>query len=144
MDSDTVLKWKIHHGHNIKRLREMLGMKQEAIALELGITQQAISGLEQKELIDDETLDRIARIMNIPADAIKNMTDEATINYINTFNDTVTNNNGFPFSYNYNCDFDPIEKIVNLYEEKVKLYERIIELEKEKNSLLEKLLGADK
>jgi DNA-binding XRE family transcriptional regulator len=27
---------KIHHGRNVKRFRDMLGMKQEALAIELG------------------------------------------------------------------------------------------------------------
>ena len=35
-----------HHGRNVKRIREMLGIKQEALAIDLGISQQAISALE--------------------------------------------------------------------------------------------------
>lgn len=129
---------KTHHGRNIKRLREMLGIKQEAIAIELDITQQSVSELEQKEFIDDSTLKKVAKTLNVPIDAIKNMNDEATFNYINTFNDTVTNNNGAPFSYNYNCNFNALDKIVELYNEKEALYERML---KEKDELLEKLLN---
>lgn len=137
MDIEPLNKKKIHHGHNIKRLREMLGVKQEAIAVELNITQQAVSGLEQKEEIDNSTLEKIAQIMKIPVEAIKNMTDDTTYNYINTFNDEVTNHNGF---YNFNCSFNPIDKIVELYNDKIELYERMLKSEKEKAELFEKLL----
>lgn len=137
MDIESQINKKIHHGHNIKRLREMLGVKQEAIAMELNITQQAVSGLEQKEVIDNPILEKVAQIMNIPVEAIKNMTDDTTYNYINTFNDEVTNHNGF---YNFNCSFNPIDKIVELYNDKIELYERMLRSEKEKAELFEKLL----
>lgn len=126
---------KTHHGRNIKRLREMLGIKQEAIAIELDITQQSVSELEQKEFIDDSTLKKVAKTLNVPIDAIKNMNDEATFNYINTFNDKVESS----FLNNpINCTFNPIDKIVELYNEKEALYERML---KEKDELLEKLLN---
>ena len=43
---------KVHHVRNIKRIREMLGVKQEYIANELSMTQQTVSKLEQKEEIE--------------------------------------------------------------------------------------------
>lgn len=126
---------KTHHGRNIKRLREMLGIKQEAIAIDLDITQQSVSELEQKEFIDNSTLKKVAKTLNVPIDAIKNMNDEATFNYINTFNDKVESS----FLNNpINCTFNPIDKIVELYNEKEALYERML---KEKDELLEKLLN---
>ncbi len=68
----TTTSPKVHHGRNIKRLREMLGVKQEHIANELNMTQQAISKLEQKEQIEEEILERVSKVLNIPLDAIKN------------------------------------------------------------------------
>lgn len=126
---------KTHHGRNIKRLREMLGIKQEAIAIDLDITQQSVSELEQKEFIDDSTLKKVAKTLNVPIDAIKNMNDEATFNYINTFNDKVESSF---LNNSINCTFNPIDKIVELYNEKEALYERML---KEKDELLEKLLN---
>ena len=38
MNIDTAPK-KVHHGRNIKRLCEMLGIKQDSLAIELNITQ---------------------------------------------------------------------------------------------------------
>src|SRR5438552_3770813 len=83
---------KIHEGRNVKRIREMLQIKQEVLADELGMTQQNVSLLEQKETIDPPLLEKIAKAMNVPAEAIKNLNEESTITYINTFNDDSTNN----------------------------------------------------
>lgn len=135
MDVNTKLNQKTHHGHNIKRLREMLGIKQDTLAVELDISQQYVSELEQKEVIEDKLLVRIAKVMDIPVDAIKNMNEEATFNYINTFYDSSVNH-GVSTQYNFN----PIDKIVDLYNEKIKLYERMLDMEKEKVLLLQRLL----
>lgn len=36
----------MHEGRNVKRIREILGVKQDTLANELGISQQSISQLE--------------------------------------------------------------------------------------------------
>lgn len=59
MNIDTAPK-KVHHGRNIKRLCEMLGIKQDSLAIELNITQAAVSKLENKEEIEEDTLEKIA------------------------------------------------------------------------------------
>ena len=123
---------KVHHGRNIKRLREMLGVKQELIANELNMTQQAISKLEQKEQIEDEILERVSKVLSIPLDAIKNLNEDATTSYINTF----YNNQGNGFIAN-NYTFNPIDKIVDLYE-------RLLTAEKDKVAMMEKLLEGKK
>jgi len=46
---ETISSETRHHGKNVKRLREILGIKQETIALGLNISQQAMSKLEQKD-----------------------------------------------------------------------------------------------
>jgi len=65
MNNETFYSPSVHHGRNIKRLREILGVKQEAIAAEFNIRQQAVSDWESKALIGDEILERIAN--NEPA-----------------------------------------------------------------------------
>ncbi len=135
--TDTAPK-KVHQGRNIKRLREMLGIKQEALALDLGVSQTTISDYEQKEELDEKLLEKVSQVLKVPVEAIKNMTDEATVNYINTFNDSAINNGHFN---PYNCTFNPIDKIVQLYNEKQELYERML---REKNELVEKLLDKSK
>ncbi len=55
---------KIHQGRNVKRFREMLGIKQEALASELGDdwNQKKISLLEQKETIETDLLSRLLKL----------------------------------------------------------------------------------
>nr|MCU0403982.1 helix-turn-helix domain-containing protein [Chitinophagaceae bacterium] len=76
--NDTNLQHKAHHGRNIKRIREILGIKQEALALTLGSdwTQRRISLLEQKEEVEDNVLEEIAAALKISPDAIKGFNED--------------------------------------------------------------------
>ena len=122
--------YRNHLSRKISRIREFRGMKQEALATELGISQQAISKLEQSAETEDSTLEKVAKVLGVPADAIKNYSDEATISFIaNTYNDNAT-------SYGHYYNFSPIEKIVSLYDEKVALLERLLASEKDKVEIL--------
>ena len=130
----------IHEGRNIKRFREMLGIKQDALADALGDdwNQKKISLLEQKEIVEPSLLDQVAAILKVPAEAIKNFDEEKAVTVISsTFNDcaAVINNNPV---------FNPIDKWVEAIEENKKLYERLLQSEKEKVALLEKMLGERK
>lgn len=123
-----------HIGRKISKIRELRGMKQETLALELGISQQAVSKIEQSVDVDGEALEKIAKILGVPADAIKNFNDDAVLNIIsNTFTsqDSSTLN-----AINLQPSFNPIDKIVELYNEKVALLERLLQAEKDKNELL--------
>ena len=120
----------IHQGRNVKRFREMLGMKQEGLALELGEdwNQRKVSLLEQKEVIEPELLDQVAKVLRVPADAIRNFDEEAAINVIgNNYHDNSTSN------VNYHCTFNPIDKVMELFE-------RLLASEKEKTTLLKEIL----
>ncbi len=130
---------QIHEGRNVKRFREMLGIKQEALAYELGDdwNQQKISLLEQKETIDPALLQQISAALKIPAEAIQNFDEEQAINIIsNTFHDTQGLINYSP-TFNNN----PIDKLVQLHEEKIALYERMLKEKDEMMARLEKLIG---
>ncbi len=119
----------IHHGKNVKKVREIIGMKQETLATKLEMTQQAISQLEQKEIIDQAFLKDIAKAMNVSTDIIERMTEDAANNFINTFNDTS--------AFNYQCTFNPLEKYVEAIEENKRLYEELLKAEKEKFTILQ-------
>lgn len=126
MNTDTMPMPKVYQGRNIKRFREILGVKQGALAKELNITQQSISKLEQKEEIDDETLDIVAAFLKIPVEAIKNLGEEPSLNIIvNTFNGETGAIVGSGTHHYYECSFNPIDKIVELYE-------RLLAAEREK------------
>jgi len=119
-----------HIGRNISRIRELRGMKQEALAIAIGMSQQTISNIEGSETIDDEKLNVIAEALGVSADAIKNFSDEAVLNVIGN---TYTNNDIVNAGLNYNCTFNPLDKIVELYE-------RLVQAEKDKVEYLERLM----
>jgi transcriptional regulator with XRE-family HTH domain len=131
----------IHHGRNVKRFREMLGLKQDALAYMLGDdwNQQKISLLEQKEIIDDPLLEQVAVQLKVPAEAIKNFDEEAAV--YNIQNNYEGSNAGATVNQNNNCTFNPLEKYIQAVEENKKLYERLLQAEKEKNELLQSLLN---
>ena len=133
----------IHQGKNVKRFREMMGIKQEALAYMLGDdwNQQKISLLEQKEEIDDRLLDEIAGQLKVPAEAMRNFDEEtAVFNIQNNYEGSNTGANGV-YTNNNNCTFNPLEKYVQSIEENKKLYERLLQSEKEKNELLQQILN---
>ena len=131
---------KIHQGRNVKRFREMRGMKQEALAMELGEdwSQRRVSLLEAKGEIEPEILKQVANALKMPVEAFTDLDDEETFNIIsNTFhNNSHDNSSIISSALNYNPTFNPIDKVVQLYEEKIELYERML---KDKTEMIEKL-----
>jgi len=126
-----------HIGRKISRIRELRDMKQEALALALGTNQQAVSAMENSETIDDAKLAEIAKALGVTAEGIKNFSEEAVLNIINnTFN---SNDNSTLNAINVQPTFNPLDKVVELYSEKEKLYERLIQAEKDKVEYLEKI-----
>lgn len=128
-----------HIGRKISRIRELRGMKQEALAAELGISQQAVSKMEQSERVEEEILEKVAMILAVSPEAIKKFNEEAVFNIIsNTFHNTSSDSSTLiASSLNYQPTFNTIDKIVELYNEKIELYN-------EKVALLERLLQSEK
>jgi transcriptional regulator with XRE-family HTH domain len=126
-----------HIGRKISRIRELRNMKQEALAQALGTNQQAISAMENSETIEDEKLKEVAKALGVTVEAIKNFSEEGVINYFNSIYDSDFSHSCVAFAPN--CTFNPLDKLVESYEENKKLYERLLEAEKEKNAYLEKL-----
>ena len=60
-----------HVGRNLQRIRVYLGMKQEALAADLGVNQQIISKIEKQEEIEEGFLKRIAEVLGISEEVIK-------------------------------------------------------------------------
>lgn len=131
---------KIHQGRNIKRFREMLGIKQEALAFELGEdwNQKKISLLEQKESVEKDILEQVAKILKVPTEAIENFDEEQAVNIIS--NTASFDNCQQPAFFNNQPSFNPIDKVVELYDEKIALYERILKEKDEMMARLERLI----
>ena len=120
-----------HIGRKIARIRELRGMKQETLAQELGISQQSISHIEQSETLDDEKLEEVAKVLGVSKEVIENFNEDAVFNNIqNNYDSSVVNAGP---AVNYNCTFNPLDKVVELYE-------RLVQAEKDKVTYLEELL----
>ncbi|WP_295201649.1 helix-turn-helix transcriptional regulator [uncultured Chryseobacterium sp.] len=130
------MEQNIHQGRNVKRFREMLGIKQEALALDLGDewNQKKVSVLEQKDVIEDHLLKKISGVLNIPVEAFKNFDEEHAVNLIScTFSDNAIFNNRVDVQ-----NINSIDKFIQLHEEKIALYERML---KEKDDMMDRLEG---
>ena len=68
-----------HVGRNLQRIRVYLGMKQEALASDLGVSQQEISKIEKQDEIEDGLLTKIAEVLGISTDVIKDFDVEKAI-----------------------------------------------------------------
>lgn len=88
--------------------------------------------MEQKEVIEDDVLEKIAIALNIPIDTIRNYSDDATLNIIvNSLHDNSS------IIQNYYPTFNTVDKLVELYE-------KLLETEKQKVTLLEEVLKSKK
>lgn len=132
------MEQKIHQGRNVKRFREMLGVKQEALAYNLGTdwNQKKISMLEQKDVIEEHLLQQISSCLKIPIEAFQNFDEEQAINIIsNTFDNGSFLNTGHTGTFHIN----PIEKLLLLHDEKIALYERMLKEKDQMMAVLTKL-----
>ena len=120
-----------HIGRKISRIRELRDMKQETLAQALGTNQQAISAIENSETIDEAKLIEIAKALGVTPEAIKSFSEENVFNYFNTFTDS--HGNFGNFASGAICNFNPLDKVVELYE-------RLVQVEKDKVEYLEKLM----
>src|SRR6202012_4779181 len=114
----SIMSETLHIGRKISRIRELRGMKQEALAAELGISQQAVSKIEQSAEVEEEALEKIAKVLGVSVEGLKHFTEDSVFNNINNFHDNSIQNN-----------FNPIEKVIELYE-------RLLASEREKIELL--------
>lgn len=149
---------RVHQGKNVKRFREMLGFKQEGLALEMGEdwNQKRISLVEAKEVVEQQVLILVAAALKIPVEVLENFTEEAAINYFNTF---INNGNGNSSvngehssgTVNHQANagrfnlvdqlIESMENLKMLYNKNTDLYERLLTLEREKNQVFSAKLG---
>ena len=120
-----------HVGRNLQRIRVYLGMKQEALAADLGVNQQIISKIEKQEEIEEGFLKRIAEVLGISEEVIKDFDVEKTIFNINHHNYKDANISEGATTYAIVQQINPLEKIVELYE-------RLLKSEQDKIEILKK------
>ena len=108
-----------HVGRNLQRIRVYLGMKQEALAADLGVNQQVISKIEKQEEIEEDFLKRIAEVLGI-----------FNINHHNYKDANISEG---ATTYAIVQQINPLEKIVELYE-------RLLKSEQDKIEILKKYM----
>lgn len=144
MEQTTDKPQRVHQGRNVKRIREFFGVKQENFAKLLGPdwTQKRVSGLEDKETIEPELIGQVAKALNVSVEAITTMTDEKATQFFNTNNFYDHSQGGNFGNHNNNTlNFNPLDKVMELIAENKALYEQLLKVEREKNALLERMLG---
>lgn len=122
-----------HVGRNLQRIRVYLGMKQEALAADLGVNQQVISKIEKQEEIEEGFLKRIAEVLGISEEVIKDFDVEKTIFNINHHNYKDANISEGATTYAIVQQINPLEKVVELYE-------RLLKSEQDKIEILKKYM----
>ena len=118
-----------HIGRNIAKIRELRDMKQDALAVAIGVSQQTVSNMENSETLEDDKLREVAAALGVSVEAIKNFSEEAVFNIIGN---TVHNHDNASF-FQYQPNFNPLDKLIEAYEENKKLYERLLEAERRNN-----------
>ncbi len=110
-----------------------MGIKQDVLAYELGEgwIQKKISQLEQKESIERPLLKQISDTLKISVEAFQNFDEEQAINLIS--NSASFDNCQQSAFFNYQSSFNPIDKMVDLYE-------RMLQQQKELIDRLEKII----
>ena len=125
----------VNLGRKIRHMRELLNFTQEDVAEKLGVSQQTVSNIESNETVDHDQLIKMAKAMGVSADAIKHLEEDAAVyNIINNGDHSV---NGLS---NYNCTFNPLDKLMEVIEENKKLYEALLKEKEEKVAMLERFL----
>ena len=145
METEDIKTGNVHQGANIRKFRQLIGMKQETFGDLMGLNQQGVSRLEQKRVIEEDILFKAANILHVAPEIIQKLEENSTSIVIenNTFQSGSCNNSG---TVDNKMDNDnsvinhPVDQLMELNKEQASLYERMLILEKEKNALLEKLL----
>lgn len=112
----------MHLGHNVARLRNYRGIKQEDMAKRLRMTQQNYSLIENSAKINEDVLKAIAKELEYDAHFIKELPDTPHVYSTHQSGGNVIN-----------YTFNPIEKIVELYD-------ALLKSEREKIALLENMI----
>ena len=107
----------MHIGKNIGKIRELLGIKQESLALTLKISQQTVSKIEQTANLREQTVERIAKALNVSPNMPLRYNEQVLIDFIigAVKQDTQIDSPGH----------------LHLLEKIIELYERLLKAEQE-------------
>ncbi|SDT68652.1 Helix-turn-helix domain-containing protein [Mucilaginibacter mallensis] len=130
MEDHLFTKKPLSLGQKVERIRMFRGIKQEYLASKLGISQSQVSKIEQQDEIEENLLKQIAEILGVTPEAIKNFDEERITYNINNYYDIHDIEIKDNASSNFVAQqFNPIEKITELYE-------RLLNSEREKMEMI--------
>lgn len=145
MEAEEKITGNVNQGANVRKIRQIMGIKQEALAELLGIDQSGISRLENRRVIKPDTLLQIANILNVSPKILQEL--EENPQSVTIENNTYDLENSHNYSgivsdndFDDNRQYHPLDKIMELTKQSSDLYERMLSIEREKSDLLEKLL----
>lgn len=118
-----------HVGRNLQKIRVYMGLKQEALAMDLGISQQEISKIEKQDEIEEGVLSQIAGVLGVSPEVIRDFDVEKAIYNINSYKDATIAPGAIANVHVTSQQINPLDKIVELYE-------RLLQSEREKIELL--------
>lgn len=154
-EENTSNKKRTHHGHAVKRLRMDRRLSQKDLGNIIGMSQQALCRYEEQEKIDDLTLERLAKGLEVSVELIKELEDDKPLAYYienNTISDnTIENTDSFATlatNSNDNNTYNSkdtketlhlvLEKLQKVYESNMQMYNQYFKLSEEKFDKLEK------
>lgn len=128
MEAVKDLEPTAHTGRKIKKLRRVAGLSQAMLGQRLGgISKQAVSKIEQSEKIDDENLARVAGALGFTTESVRHFTEDNLVFFIQNMHDYAT-----AYEHNFQCTFNPIDKVVELYEQLLQLERNKVQILQEK------------
>ena len=128
-----------HIGRNISRVRELLGVKQEALAFSVGMSQQSVSILERSARVDDEKITLVATALHVSPNVIKNFDEKKVLDYFENLGKETAAEFSLRPGTLFERLLETLELNRRLQAEKQLLYERLLQTEQEKCRYLEKI-----
>lgn len=128
---ETTAVRRNNHGANVKRWREWRNINQDVLAEKIGVSQATLSGYEKRDKLEPEILEKVAKALDIPVEAITEMNDGTSINiFSGTWQDNA-------YASGYVANINPLEKVIELYE-------RLLKSEQEKVAILQEVIQDQK
>jgi len=110
MDAVAEKKTRVHQGRNVRIARTCGNVTQEDLAFRVEMSQSKISALELQEVIDDDTLNKVAAALEVPVSFLKKFQPEDAVKHF------IYNNNGGVATDNSTINNYPLDKIAELYD----------------------------
>lgn len=119
---------KNNRGRSISTYRNFKGIKQDSLAKQLNISQTEMSIIENRDAVEDQLFEQIATALGVSVEFLDNFDENSALYHIsnNIDNTTISEN-----SQGISQVFNPLDKVIELYE-------RLLRSEREKIELFKK------